>query len=71
MAAGKRSESLDWFPHTVLSLSLLAFSTFVVLLLNILGVSGGVGFGLILSITGGIGGKLIFDFCIGNIICLI
>ncbi len=59
MAVGKRSESLDWLPHTVLSLGLLAFCTFVVLLLNILGVSGGVGFGLILSITGGIGGELL------------
>ena len=57
--SGKRSETLDWAPHTILSLSLLAFSTFAVLLLNILGVNGGAGFGLILSITGGIGGNIL------------
>jgi hypothetical protein len=58
IATGKRSETLDTWPHTLLSLGLLAFSTIVVLLLHELGVSGGEGFGLILSITGGVGGSL-------------
>lgn len=58
MTMGVRSETLKPGIHTALSLALLGFVTFTVVLLNLLGVSGGVGFGLILSITGGIGGSL-------------
>lgn len=60
MFMGKRSETLPSFTHTALSLGLLTFVTLMVALLNVLGVTGGVGFGLILSITGGIGGNFTY-----------
>jgi amino acid permease len=58
MASGLKSESLNQIPHTLLSLGLLAFCTIIVLLLNLAGIAGGEGFGVILNITGGIGGSL-------------
>eukprot|EP01038_Epipyxis_sp_PR26KG_P006093 gene6093-8396_t len=54
----KRSEELPVAVHTIITVSLLAAITTVVLLLLGLGLASGVAFSLILDITGGIGGSL-------------
>lgn len=58
LVAGIPSDELSNFMHTILSLGLLAGQTAVVVALLHLGVASGAMFGLILNITGGIGGSL-------------
>lgn len=58
IAIDKRSETLPFVTHTVLSLFLLAITTGVVIILRSYGLASGSAFSLILNITGGIGGSL-------------
>ncbi len=57
LATGMRSELLDPWSHSVLTIVLMAIVTTIVILLLGLGLASGEAFSLILNITGGIGGK--------------
>ena len=54
-----RSELLPFVTHTIITVTLLALVTAVVLMLLYLGLASGVAFALIQNITGGIGGKFV------------
>lgn len=59
LATGMRSELLDSWTHSILTIVLMAIVTIIVILLLGLGLASGEAFSLILNITGGIGGKII------------
>lgn len=59
--SGQRSELLPYTTHTILTIFLLAATTGIVILLLSLGLASGVAFSLILDITGGIGGRRLFN----------
>ena len=58
LSMNMKSEDLEWYTHTMLTLGLLAVTTCIVLLLDIMGLSSGSAFGIILNITGGVAGSL-------------
>lgn len=58
MTLGLKSEDLPMFLHTGLSLAMIAVLTGAVLLLDNFGIANGLGFSIILNITGGIAGSL-------------
>jgi sodium-coupled neutral amino acid transporter 11 len=57
ITSGKRSELLDFYTHSALTIGLLVIITAIVILLLSLGLASGVAFALILDISGGVGGK--------------
>jgi len=58
MFLGVKSEDLSAATHTALSVALLALVTGIVLALTNMGMASGAVFGLILDLTGGIGGRI-------------
>jgi len=53
-----KSENLPWATHVLVTITLLIMLTAVVVGLLAAGIESGEGFGIILNITGGIGGSL-------------
>lgn len=58
MTTTVKSEQLPWHIHAILSVTMLAGTTGMVLIMNFVGLTSGDAFSLILDITGGIAGSL-------------